>query len=173
MPTSETCPLYPSMLKQYCSHCQGTSRATRNNPRFSVKRDSFDGAPMIEIFKDGGAIHLWDSHFRFGLRKAEIVVTCIDVLREFWRSDGAEFTPRVVANPHRGLRVRVFVELHLDFERSDGELVDRPWLHLQSLTFGNTPTIGLGLLKCRAICEVEADIRTWLCEYGLPYKSPD
>lgn len=171
MAENDKCPLFPSILRIYCSHCQGTARGTRNNPKFSIKRDHFEGFPVIEILKDGGAIHMWDSHFRFGLRKAEVLISCIDVLCDFWRSNGYEektFVPRVIENRRRRLAVRIYVELHPDFERSDGETIDRPWLHLQALP-PDKEHIGLGVMKCRAVCEVQDDIKEWLGEHGLHY----
>jgi hypothetical protein len=171
MPDNEKCPLFPSIPRLYCSHCQGTARGTRDNPKFSIKTGYFDGFPVVEVLKDGGAIHLWDSHFRFGLRKAEVVINCIDILRDFWRSNGYErkvFVPRVIENRRRRLSVKIYVELHPDFERSDGETIDRPWLHLKALP-PDKEHIGLGVLKCRAVCEVEDEIKKWLREHGLPY----
>jgi hypothetical protein len=168
MSDEDRCPLNPSMLKAYCSHCQGKAPGTRDNPHFSLKEDYFNGQPIVEILKDGAAIHFWDSHFQFGKRKAEMLIVCIDILRAFWRSSGDQansFVPRVVENKERSLRIRVYVEKHLDFERSDGATVDRPWLHLQALPPDNEH-IGLGTLKCRAICEVEEDLRAWFRRKG-------
>jgi len=36
MPDEERCPKSPSMLRAYCSHCQGTQLGTPNNPIFSI-----------------------------------------------------------------------------------------------------------------------------------------
>src|SRR6267378_2842802 len=104
MSGQEKCPIYPSMLKAYCSHCQGTGRGTAANPKFSLREATFKGHPVAEILKDGASIHIWDDHFQFGRRKAEMLVACIDVLRDFWRSNGDEddiFVPRVIENQGR------------------------------------------------------------------------
>ena len=114
------------MLKAYCSHCQGTARGSARNPKFSLKESTFNGFPVVEVLRDGAAIHPWHEHFRFGRRKAEMPLTRIDVLREFWKTNGDEndrFISQVIENRSRRLRVRVFVERHPDFERSDGEFV--------------------------------------------------
>lgn len=171
MNSDDRCSIFPSIPKMYCSHCQGTARGTRNNPKFSIRRGYFNGFPVIEILKDGGAIHVWDSHFRFGLRKAEMLVTCMDIIRDFWRSSGFEglkYSSRVIENRRRRLWVKIYVELHPDFERSDGETINRPWLNLQALP-PDKDHIGLGVMKCRAVCEVEEDLRLWLRECRLPY----
>jgi hypothetical protein len=170
MSSQEKCPIYPSMLKAYCSHCQGTTRGSVGNPTFSLKEAQFNGYPVVEVLKDGGAIHMWDSHFQFGQRKAEMLIACVDLLRDFWRSNGDEgdvFVPQLIENRRRGLRIRIYVEKHPDFERSDGETVERSWLRLQALPPDNEH-IGLGVLKSRAICEVQDDLRGWLRRQGVP-----
>jgi hypothetical protein len=98
MSGKERCPIFPSMLKEYCSHCQGTARGTPGNPNFSLQESIFNGFPVVEVLRDGAAIHPWDEHFRFGKRKAEMLLTCIEVLREFWKTNGDEndrFIPQV------------------------------------------------------------------------------
>jgi hypothetical protein len=168
MADQERCPIFPSMLRAYCSHCQGTARGTAGNPKFSLKESTYNGFPVVEVLRDGAAIHPWDEHFRFGRRKAEMLVVCINVLREFWKTNGDKndrFVPQVIENRAHRLRVRVFVEKHPDFERSDGELVERSWLRLQALP-PDDEHIGLGAMKCRAISELEEELRSWLarCE---------
>jgi hypothetical protein len=85
----ERCPIFPSMLKAYCSHCQGTARGTPGNPKFSLKEGIFKGFPVVEVLRDGAAIHPWDDHFRFGRRKAEMLLACIELPSRFlegqWR----------------------------------------------------------------------------------------
>lgn len=130
MSDQEKCPIYPSMLRAYCSHCQGTGRGAAANPKFSLSEATFTGHPVVEILKDGASIHMWDDHFQFGRRKAEMLVACIDVLRDFWRSNGDEdsiFVPRVIENQGWRLRIRTHVEKHPDFERSDGQTVEESW----------------------------------------------
>jgi len=58
-----------------------------------------------------------DSHFRFGVRKAQMLAASVLILREFWRSSDAqrlEFRPRVIQNERQNLRVKIFVEMHPD-----------------------------------------------------------
>ena len=165
MDQGERCPLYSSMLRAYCAHCQGTARGTPENPRFSLKYD-FDSVygPTVEVLKDGGSIHSHDEHFRFGRRKAEMLLACLPVLQEFRLSDDAEkiqFKNRVIEDRASGLIVRIFVEMYPEFIRSTGQTVDRPWLRLQALPPDNHH-IGLGAIKCRAIWAVQEDLRSWL-----------
>ncbi|MFI5092037.1 MAG: hypothetical protein ACHQIK_01220 [Candidatus Acidiferrales bacterium] len=73
-------------------------------------------------------------------------------------------------NQRQGLRIQVYVEMHPDFELSEGRPIDRPWLRLQALPPDNDH-IGLGTMKCRAICEVEEDLKHWLGRQGIPDSS--
>jgi len=173
MASQERCPKNPSMLKAYCSHCQGTERGTAENPRFSLKEDNFCGCPVVEVLKNGGQVTVSDSHFRFGVRKAQMLVACVSVLREFGRASDEQklqFKTQTIPNETGDLRIKVYVEMHPDFELSDGRPIDRPWLRLQALPPDNDH-IGLGTMKCRAICEVEEDLKNWLRRQGIPIRT--
>lgn len=170
MDERERCPKYPSMLKTHCSHCQGTAPGTGEKPRFSLKHGHSHRFPTVEILKNGGPVHVWDKHFRFGPRKAEIIIACVAQLRGFWHSTEDQrlaFEPQVIENQRRGLHIQVFMEMQPDFEHSTGLIIERPWLSLQALR-PDSVRIGLGPMKCRAICAVESDLRDWLRECGIP-----
>lgn len=170
MPEDERCPLNPTMLKAYCSHCQGTGRGTSDNPRFSIKEYTFQGQPIVEVLKDGGQVVQSDKHFRFGVRKAQMLVACAPLLKEFWQSSDEtrrQFKTQLVEIQRQRLRIDISVEMQPDFERSsDGLPVDRPFLRLQALPPDNDH-IGLGAMKCRAICAVENDLRQWLRKHDV------
>jgi hypothetical protein len=104
-----------------------------------------------------------------------MLVACIDVLRDFWRSNGDEddiFVPRVIENQGRRLRIRTHVEEHPDFERSDGQTVEKSWLRLQALP-RDDDHIGLGVMKCRAVCELEEELKRWLRRGATHYPPLD
>jgi hypothetical protein len=122
------------------------------------------------VLANGGSIHAWDKNFRFGLRKAEILVACASVLKHFWQSNDEEkraFTSRIVENQRRGFRVQIYVEMHEDFENSYGTTVERPWLFLRALP-PDEYDVGLGTAKCRAICSIQEDLKRWLRKHGVP-----
>lgn len=55
---------------------------------------------------------------------------------------------------------------HPDFERSDGKPINRPFLQLQAFP-PNNDHIGLGGVKCRALCEVKEELKRWLQKQGV------
>ncbi|HXE90867.1 MAG TPA: hypothetical protein VNK82_07895 [Terriglobales bacterium] len=127
--------------------------------------DEVHGYPVVEILKNGGPIHQYDSHFRFGRHKAELLLACLPALREFgWSSDEERlrFQPRTFDKRELGVSVKVFVEMHPHFEWSTGELIEEPWLRLQAI-FPDQSHLGLGVMKCRAVWSVQDDLRDWVC----------
>lgn len=157
----ERCPKYPSMLKATCSHCRGLPRGTGENPVYSLKEDALNGYPVVEVLKNGGPVHRHDRHFRFGRRKAEMLLACLPALREFgWATEEEQrqFERRVIEDRSLGVKIRVYVEMHPDFERSTGMEIKRPWLCLQT----DRRRIGLGMMKCRAVWAVGEDLRAWV-----------
>src|SRR5216684_3340590 len=128
MDDREKCPKNPSMLKAYCAHCQGPERGTAENPSFSLKEGHFHGFPVVEVLSNGGSVHRWDRNFRFGLRKAEMLIACVTILRKFWQSSVDEqraFKPQVMQNQRRGLHIQIYVEMQPEFDNSYGATIDR------------------------------------------------
>lgn len=157
------CPLNPSLRKIECAHCQGPLRGTYENPRFSVEERGF-GGHYVEILKNGGPVHLWDKHFDLRMPEVQIVLACANVLREFWQSTDEErlkFAERLVEERASGLRVQVYIEMRPEFTNSKGTRVDRPHLCLKALP-PHQGRIGLGWIKCRAICEVQPELHAWI-----------
>ena len=137
-------------------------------PHFSLREGYFNGYPVVEVLKNGGPVHIWDEHFRFGVRKAQILVASVDILREFWRSTDEQrlvFEPREIRNPRYHPPVGIKVEMHPDFAKSTGEKVERPWLRLQALP-PDEGRISLGVMKCRAIFAIKEDLKRWLGKHG-------
>jgi hypothetical protein len=95
-----------------------------------------------------------------------MLIACVHILRQFWLSTDDErraFPPQLIEDQTRGLRIRISVVMYPDFELSTGPTINRPWLRLQALPPDNDH-IGLGAMKCRAICAVEEHLRHWLLE---------
>jgi len=128
---------------------------------------------VVEVLKDGGSIHPYDSNFRFGIRKAQMILVCMDTLRDFWQaSEDAKlaFKSRIIKDTNFCLHVQAFVEMHPEFESSSGRLIDRPWLRLQALP--DKEHIGLGTLKCKALCSLRQELVAWLQRHGALGEMP-
>ena len=161
MDRNEKCPKYPSMLRTQCSHCQGTEWRTAKMPQFSLRQFREHGSPMIEIQKDGGPVHAYDSEFKFTPTTARMIMACMGTIRWFAQSDEKErleFKGKLVND-------RTLVTMYMEFETSNGRRVEQPYLKLESLS-GNEMRRGLGTMKCQAICAVETDLRNWLQKHG-------
>jgi hypothetical protein len=152
------------MYRRECSHCQGTARGTAENPHFSIEESSYRGYPVVEILKNGGPIHWHDQHFRFGCRIARIVLACLPGLRIFaWPSnekDRTEFKPQIFTEADLGITVEVFAAMNPNFKIGD-ELIEKYWLNLKELPSFEIHK-GLGVMKCRAVCSVQDQLRNWL-----------
>jgi hypothetical protein len=138
-------------------------------PRFSIMEYRYHRQPIVEILKDGGPVHAKDKHFRFGLRKAQMVLACMDVLKEFgWSTDEERlcFQPQIIEDRDLGISVRVFVEMQPDFVRSTGELIDERWLKLEASPPYQSDSLGLGVMKCRALSSVQGELRAWVRRRG-------
>jgi hypothetical protein len=119
---------------------------------------------VVEILKNSGAVHRHDEHFRFGCRVARILLACLPALKTFaWPSsekDRAKFEPQIFTESKLGIEVEVFVEMNANFVVYD-ELIEKYWRNLREL-----PTLeihkGLGVMKCKAVCSVQDELRDWL-----------
>ena len=144
-------------------------------PHFSlVEVDAFNGCPLVEVLKDDGPVHPFDKHFRFGVRKAQMMLACVNILGEFWRADREEklrFETREITDDRHGVHVRISVEMNPYFIYSTGARIETPWLHLEALRPPNEH-IGLGSSKCRAICNVKKGLEDWLQQKGTVRRRP-
>ena len=155
------CPLHPS-LRGFCA-CRTSTRGTSLSPIFSVRESEYQGYPVIELLKNGGPIHNFDQHFRFGVRKAEMLLACLEAIKEFAYATDEErrrFRSRTVQEGPQA--ILVYVEFKEYFEWSTGQRVEQPWLRLQSGN-GYWPRVkGIGVMKCRAIWILREQIGDWL-----------
>ena len=121
---------------------------------------------MVEVLKDGGPVHVYDSHFQFGTKKAELLLAALPVIHEFAAStqdDGTTtVTSQVVVDEATGSQFQVWVEMHEDFVHSSGQHIRRPWLQIEALSIDSDRRIGLGVQKAKAICALEHDLREWV-----------
>src|SRR5437588_4522291 len=147
------------LSRKSCSHCN-------RSPRYEQRPFIFEGNRMVEILRNGGPIHPYDSHFQFGTKKAELILAALPVIKEFatnTQEDGTTtVTSREVVDEFAGLSFRVWVEMHSDFVDSTGTRIQRPWLQVEALSADSDRRIGLGVQKAKALCAIAKELRDWV-----------
>ena len=141
-----------------CAHCKHPRRVL-----YELRPGVYMGNPVVEILKNGGPVHPYDEHFRFGLAKGRLLLAALDAIRQF-AAVGDDIVERFTSEgPPQGIAsdaLTIWIELHPEFVRSTGETVDRPWLHMRS----STATIGVGYEKAKAVCALSDQLRQWVEE---------
>ena len=126
----------------------------------------YKGNKVVEVLKNGGPIHPYDEHFRFGIQKAKLLLAALTIIREFAANTADDGTTtvasQVVRDEATGCQICVWVEMHPEFEHSSGVTIDKPWLQIEAIPLGSGAHIGLGVQKAKAICAVARQLRTWL-----------
>jgi hypothetical protein len=118
---------------------------------------------VVEILKDGGPVHPYDEHFRFGIQKARLLLGALEVIKEFAANTDDEGNTAVKSqfiHDESGAVLQIWVEMHEEFVRSTGERIQRPWLQIRRLP--NGPQIGTGVQKAKAISALARELRTWV-----------
>jgi hypothetical protein len=161
------CPL-TGLPKAFCAHCVSGPLST--TPRYELRESVFKGKPVVEVLKDGGPVHPHDEHFRFGLEKARLLLTVLEPVREFaltTREDRTHsFGSRVVRDQQGARDIKVWVEMHPEFERSSGRTVEQPWLRIEALPIGTGAYIGVGVQKAKAVSALADQLGDWVRRRG-------
>jgi hypothetical protein len=147
--------------KDQCSHC--SVGITSLTPRYQLRIGSFEGCPTVEILKDGGTVHPYDEHFRFGVQKAWLLLGALRIVKEFIDNTDDDGNTSVMSQYVRdefGNVLQIWVEMHEEFVRSTGETIHKPWLQIHRIP--NGPRIGIGLQKARAVYALGKEIRAWV-----------
>jgi hypothetical protein len=121
---------------------------------------------VVEVLKDGGPVHPYDEHFRFGCEKAKLIVAAMDVIAEFasnTRDDGSTTVDsQVILSQRFRIQFHVWVEMHEEFTHSLGFTVYKPWLRLEVLPSGTGAHIGVGVQKAKALVALREDLERWV-----------
>src|SRR5687768_16051500 len=128
-----------------CGHCKRPTGHT-----FEIRRGSHKGSPIVEILKDGGPVHPFDSHFEFGREKARLLLTALPIIKDFIEAgDAFRLEEQVVGDGGEAHGVIAWVKLEPEFVHSSGQTIHRPYLCLRGQ---NTwAEIGIGYEKAKAI----------------------
>ena len=117
----------------------------------------------MEVLKNGGAVHPYDEHFRFGSQKARLLLGALEVIREFARNtddDGNTTVKSQIVRDNSGNLLQIWIEMHEEFVLSTGHKIERPWLQIRRLPDG--PRIGIGVQKAKAVCAVAKELKKWI-----------
>lgn len=129
-----------------------------------MKESTFKGYPIVEIFHGGGPIHERDAHFRFGKKKAMLLLACIDIVEELAATQLGE-TPnirdQIVMDTVNGINISVKVESFTDFELQPDIRINVPWVRLQSERYPDLH-IGFGRRKAKAILALRRRLAEWV-----------
>ena len=157
------------MQKRFCAHCNPRSAPPPRgvhgaDTTHSIREDSYEGYPTIELLANGGPIHFSGGsrkgRLTFGIRKARMLLACLEPIKEF--ADAADDNERQRLEPQSVQEGpnSISVSLEPDFKLPSGVQVNKPFLKCE---LPGTDTVkGLGAMKCRAVWELREEIREWL-----------
>jgi hypothetical protein len=146
--------------KDQCSHCSGGIFGLY--PHYQLKNGWFQGCPVVEVLRDGRPVHPYDEHFRFGVQKAWLLLSALEIIKEFADNtddDGKTTVRSQFILDEFGKTLQIWVEMHEEFVRSTGETIYRPWLQIHRLP--NGPRIGIGVQKAKAVYALAKELREW------------
>lgn len=154
MPGEDRC--QHGMIRTQCAICQAP-------PEYEMKESTFKGYPIVELLYRGGPIHERDSHFRFGKKKAMLLLACIKIVEELAATQPGELPnirDQIVRDRVNGMNISVKVESFTDFELPPDIRINAPWVRLQ---WESNPDlhIGFGRRKAKAILALKRKLAEW------------
>ena len=138
-------------------------------PKYELRFSFFKGYPMVEVLKEGGPIHPYDRHFKFGLEKAALLLAALPIIEKFADNNDARIaTVKMPLDKLTGRTMQVRVGTKSDFIHSSGETINRRWLSIDTLPMGSGASIGVGVNKAKGVCAVALELRAWVRRGGAP-----
>lgn len=134
--------------------------------KYSSKEGSYKGNPVMEVLINGdiwGSEFNYDEHFRFGRRKAMLIDVAMDLIEEFYNSDGRKpplEDPKEIYELKYGMKV--ICNRHDEFTISNGKTIENPYLELKA----SDTSISFGLQKARALLDLEEEIKRFINRYS-------
>jgi len=156
----ERCPK-TGLKRSSCYHCQ-------EPPEYSIKEGVFKGLPVVEILHQGGAIHEFDEHFRFGVKKAKLILACMEIVEELAATQFGEMPAienQTVVDSINGDQISLIVESFREWQHSSGRTIKVPWIRLQSDKYPDVH-IGFGQKKAKAIVCLRRKTAEWVDRSG-------
>ena len=138
-------------------------------PKYELRFSFFKSYPMVKVLKEGGPIHPYDRHFKFGLEKAALLLAALPIIEKFADNNDARIaTVKMPLDKLTGRTMQVRVGTKSDFIHSSGETINRRWLSIDTLPMGSGASIGVGVNKAKAVCAVALELRAWVRRGGAP-----
>jgi hypothetical protein len=142
----DRCEKYPDLNRWECEHCQ-----QRTMPKYTM----LDRGSSIELLKDGGPIHEWDSNFVLNAQEARTVLLAEPMLRRYMTTRVGESLLCQVEGVPDCLVSALKCE-----EEIHGRLCS--WFFVAAWPPFSGHDVRLGRAKCDAACALEAEIRVWV-----------
>jgi len=132
---------------------------------YEIKPQVWRDKPIVEVFRDGKAwARPWDTHFRFGVVKAAMILYCIDIVQEFalTSSSGNVIPESRYLVDKRDLKSTIQLQTFPLFINSYQEIVEYPFIRLDRLSQNlSTADIGFGQHKAAALVILKNDLAHW------------
>jgi hypothetical protein len=131
---------------------------------FSVKEGTSKDNPVLEILINNqrfGEYFANDENFSFGVKEAKMIITCIEIIETFFRSNGkSPDANKPTSRKNEGYNLNCVCTKQNAFIRG-GKVIEQPYL---KLTEGET-SFGFGLTKAKAILTLMEEIEFFIIEY--------
>lgn len=146
------------LLSGQCASCSAPRKrqVVDGADRYELCPGEHRGNPVVEVLKNGGPVTPYDRHFRFGVRKAQLLLAAGDLVQRF-ACDGAKLGCQDLI--FSGGRARG--HYHEGFERAPGWRINAPWLHLEAQ---GGVKIGVGQQKAKAITALLPALNRWVAD---------
>ncbi len=133
--------------------------------QFSTREYYFNIHPMIEILVDNqpwGLVFPYDEHFKFGTKKARLILASLDLISDFVESDGLRPKyNKVISIFDDELGIRCDCTTYPGF-KIKGIYRPYPYMKIES----EQTNIGFGLTKAEALLVVERRIEAFVKRHG-------
>ena len=133
--------------------------------QYSIREGTYKGNPYIEILRN--ELPFFDDisfkkEFKFGLNKAKMIITCIDIIYLFSITDGQKPEAGVTYCINNGiLNIDCYYKKQDEFTTSFGKRVEKPYLVLES----ESTSKGFGLQKAEALLLLKEGIKEFIAKH--------
>ena len=129
---------------------------------FSCRETVYCGSPVLEVLVDGDSWHSrYDTHFRFGLAKAHLIITACYFIELFYLTNGTSPKSNEPIGLVRSESGTCICTKHDSFENSFGRRVNEKYLEIQS----GDIRLGLGLKKAEALLSLQSEIAVFCASH--------